>query len=97
MRLLTDAARGVDDGASTDEEWAGRVRADGSVPADLAERAGALVLESSAVRYGGGAPTAFAAREAKERAEELADALARVPAPGAGAESAAGTPGEVAP
>jgi len=105
VRLLTDAARGVDDGASTDEEWAERVRADRAIPEDLSERAAALVLESSAVRYGGGAPTSFAAREAKERALELADALARVGALDAASETgaapeadaAAETPQEVAP
>ena len=71
VRTIVDGARGADAASATDEEWASDLRADGAVDANARDALAALVLESSTVRYGGGDPTVFAAREAKARAEEL--------------------------
>ena len=56
----------------TDEEWAAWFEA-GEGNAELRARAAKLVLASTAVRFGGGAPTRFAAEDAKREALEIVE------------------------
>ncbi|MEL6903993.1 MAG: hypothetical protein AAFP22_01220 [Planctomycetota bacterium] len=76
VRAIVDAHRGAEADAATDEEWADAVAADASLAPDARAGLAALVREASAVRYGGGAPTVFAARDAKARAEDLVQRIA---------------------
>lgn len=83
FRRAVEARLATNRSALTDEEWAawieagstGETSSDGhALEQRLRERSARLVSTMAAVRYGGGAPTRFAAEEAKREALEVAEA-----------------------
>lgn len=72
VRRALDSTRGRDDASLTDAEWTAALQASEGLLEEDRRAATELVHELSAVRFGGGDPTSFAAKDAVERARRLA-------------------------
>ncbi len=72
LRRALDGTRGCDDASLTDAEWTAALQASEGFLEEDRRAATELVHELSTVRFGGGDPTSFAAKDAVERARRLA-------------------------
>ena len=72
LRRALDETLGCDHSSLTDAEWVLGVEISDGLSEDDRRAAAQLLQELSAVRFGGGDPTSFAAKDALERARRLA-------------------------
>jgi hypothetical protein len=72
LRRALDGTRGRDDASLTDAEWTAALQESEGLTAEDRHAATELLRSLSTVRFGGGDPTSFAAKDAVELARRLA-------------------------